>query len=513
MSLRLKLLLVCVGPLLAAVILEGAFASAAEKVALEDGLASKATSLAALLVDVVGPSLAVGDAASAEQGLAYVSRERDFAFAATIDAKGKVVASVGSSEGLSLLPSLPPGQATLTVQGRLLVAVAPVTSKGRTLGAVALVLTREKLHGAVDRTLALMGAAISVVAAVLAYFMSNLVLGPIRRTARLLEATAAGDLTLRLAAGSSDELGQMARALDHALDRMSGALGTLSAQATTLAGASAELSRVGSGIGDLADQTSIEASEVAKGAALVSRKVESAAEGASHLRTSFEAMAGRAAEIAEAAKGAVERAERTTAVVGRLGASTQQIGQVVALITSITEKTNLLALNATIEAARAGERGRGFAVVALEVKELSRATARAAGEIAKSISALQEESTLAQGEIQAIGRSIGEVHGLQVEIADTMQSEAATARRIGSDVQEAAVASGQIATNAAGMAKAAQGTAAGARDSRTAANKLAEMSSQAIVVLSQFRIAQAAVGRRAPEPLTALVSPPLAAAR
>ena len=499
MSLRLKLLFVCVGPLLAAVVIEGAFASAAEKVALEEGLASKARAVAALLVDVVGPSLAVGDAASAEQGLGYVSREGDFAFAAAIDANGKVVAQVGSAEGLPLLPSRPPSEPTLSVHGRLLISVAPVISKGRTLGAVALVLTRDKLHGEVDRTLALIGLAVSSLAAALAYFMGTLVLGPIQKTAVLLEATAGGDLTGRLSAHSGDELGQMGRALDHALDRMSGALGTLRGHASTLAGASTELSRVGSRIGDLADQTSVEASEVAKGAALVSSKVGSAAEGAAHLSTSFEAMADRAAGVADAAKSAVERTARTKAVVGRLGASTKEIGQVVALITSITEQTNLLALNATIEAARAGESGRGFAVVAQEVKELSRAIARATGEIAKSIAALQGESAAAQGEIQAIGEAISAVYGLQVEIAGTMQREAVTARQIGADVEQAATASGQIAANAAGMAKAAQGTAAGARDSRTAASQLAEMSSSLTVVLSQFRFA---AGAHAPAPPT-----------
>ena len=69
-------------------------------------------------------------------------------------------------------------------------------------------------------------------------------------------------------------------------------------------------------------------------------------------------------------------AEATQRPVAKLGASSQEIGDVVKVITSIAEQTNLLALNATIEAARAGEAGKGFAVVANEVKELAQETAQ-----------------------------------------------------------------------------------------------------------------------------------------
>ena len=86
-------------------------------------------------------------------------------------------------------------------------------------------------------------------------------------------------------------------------------------------------------------------------------------------------IAKNATEAAKVADSAMRTATETNAVVTKLGDSSAEIGQVIKVITSIAQKTDLLALNATVEAARAGEVGAGFAVVANEVKELAKQTA------------------------------------------------------------------------------------------------------------------------------------------
>ena len=181
----------------------------------------------------------------------------------------------------------------------------------------------------------------------------------------------------------------------------------------------------------LMTQLTLQASNTAEGAQTAAAAVE-------EMSASVQEIASSASQAVTVAREAVGAASTATERVTKLDASSQEIGVVVKLITSIAEQTNLLALNATIEAARAGEAGKGFAVVASEVKELARETAEATQRITEMIGTLQEDSGHVTTALTGITDLIHQISDAQTSIAGAVEEQSATTNEISRSVGDVA---------------------------------------------------------------------------
>ncbi|MBX9710651.1 MAG: HAMP domain-containing protein [Xanthobacteraceae bacterium] len=147
----------------------------------------------------------------------------------------------------------------------------------------------------------------------------------------------------------------------------------------------------------------------------------------------------------------VQSVEHARNAMATLSQSAAQVGDITALISDIAGRTNLLALNATIEAARAGESGRGFAVVASEVKSLASQTAKATGEIAEQIAAIQAAADSSVAAVDEISERIGRLESASTLIASAIEEQNATTREIARTVSETTLAAREVAERIAAV--------------------------------------------------------------
>jgi len=267
----------------------------------------------------------------------------------------------------------------------------------------------------------------AVPGSILALVAAGLALGQAVRTHR--EATPVGSEPAGLG-GSA--------ALDHGVRQVLGEL------AQSLASESASLRQHSSVLVAVVGEVAADAHQVELDAVGISgclADVAGDARGMAATSTEIGSQTALADRLSGSASG---QADRTRHLVRDLDQSSREIGNVVSLIDQIAEQTNMLALNATIEAARAGSAGGGFAVVAAEVKELSRATATATGQIASKVAAIQRDVVSTVEAIDVIGSSIEEVRSAQDVVASAVTGQRTVTAGIEDAVQNTTLRAGEL---------------------------------------------------------------------
>ncbi|QAY89493.1 methyl-accepting chemotaxis protein [Pseudomonas sp. ACM7] len=273
-----------------------------------------------------------------------------------------------------------------------------------------------------------------------------------------------GDLTKRLTIVNNDEFGVLGTAFNRFVERIHGsirevssatgqvnevALRVVAASNSSMFNSDQQASRTSS-VAAAINQLGAAAQEIARNAAQASSQ------------------ASDARSLAEDGQQVVDRSivamnqlssmlSASSTNIESLNSKTVNIGQILEVITSISQQTNLLALNAAIEAARAGEAGRGFAVVADEVRNLAHRTQESAQQVQTMIEELQvgaresvstmsdsqrhsqdsvEIANLAGERLNSVTLRIGEIDGMNQSVATATEEQTAVVESINVDITE-----------------------------------------------------------------------------
>jgi methyl-accepting chemotaxis protein len=342
--------------------------------------------------------------------------------------------------------------------------------------------------------------------------------GVVRRLVRLqhsMKSIAAGDLAAEVATNGSDEIAEMAGALQVFKDNMveSNRLRAerLETDKKAQAQRKAEMQRLAdefeAAVGEIVQTVSSASTELEASATMLtttaehtqqlSGRVEAASQEASSnvksVAAATEEMTASIAEISQRvqesnriASEAVSQAEITDARINELSKAAVRIGDVVNLITTIAEQTNLLALNATIEAARAGESGRGFAVVAQEVKALAAQTAKATNEISSQIAGMQVATQDSVVAIKQIGTTIGRISEISASIAASVDQQGGATQDIARNVDQASNGTSEVASNIGDVNRGARETGSASAQVLSSAQALSGESNRLKLEVGRF---------------------------
>jgi methyl-accepting chemotaxis protein len=254
----------------------------------------------------------------------------------------------------------------------------------------------------------------------------------------------------------------------------------------TVSSASTELEASASTLTSTAERSQELTTMVAAASEEASTNVQQVASATEELSSSVNEISRQVQESARMASEAVGQARTTNDRVSELSKAAARIGDVVELINTIAEQTNLLALNATIEAARAGEAGRGFAVVASEVKALAEQTSKATGEIGQQITGIQAATQDSVNAIKEISGTIERLSEISSTIAAAVEEQGAATQEISRNVQQAAHGTQQVSSNIIDVQRGASETGSASSQVLSAAQSLSGDSNRLKLEVGKF---------------------------
>ena len=267
-----------------------------------------------------------------------------------------------------------------------------------------------------------------------------------------------GDLTVE-AQVTEDFTGAIADSVNYAIESMRELVGTINRTSTQVSNASnstrliaeqmqsssteqaQKIHTITKIIGDMVRSLDRVAISTSDSAEIAHNSVSIAREGAQQVRNTINGMNNIRGNIQE-----------TRTLIKRLGESSQEIGNIVEIIKSIADQTNILALNAAIQANSAGEAGRGFAVVADEVQRLAERSSNATKRIEGLVKTIQNDTNAAVASMERSTKEVVEGANIAEEAGTALSKIEDVSTSLASLIEKVSDSTRKVSTMAEGIA-------------------------------------------------------------
>lgn len=365
----------------------------------------------------------------------------------------------------------------------------------------------------------------------IALFMGRLISNPIVSLAKSAKKIAEGDLSVDVVSvKNKDEIGDLVGSFNLMTKNLRTLIEQVSINSVHVASAAEELTASAEQTTQATDQIALSIQDIASGSDTQVQSANECSTAMKEMTIGIQQVAETSSSVSESAIETNKEAslgneslqkvihqmntintsvEDSASVIRRLGGLSNEIGNIIGVITGIADQTNLLALNAAIEAARAGEHGKGFAVVADEVRKLAEQSKESADQIAELINKIQEDTTQAVNVMEvgthevAIGmkivketgegfekilRSIEQVTAQIQEVSAISEEMSASAEEVNASLEEVAHIAEHASSNTQNVASASEEQLASMEEISSSASSLSNMAEDLQELVSKFKI-------------------------